>query len=374
MLTWVEISKRALFDNIEAYRGITPHATIRAAVIKANAYGHSMLDVAKLLQENSSINYLCVFSLSEAVDLRAHKITKPILVLSVIDGDIDQALMHDISCVVYDQKYLEHIIKRAMLLGKKARIHFKIDTGLSRVGVCYKQAHEIIARAITQPCIILEGIFTHFANAESDDSYFFMRQLERFNDLLVVLNKSAVHIPYKHTTCSAAVTRTADSHYNFVRLGLGVYGLWPSQENKKITQSLYPDFFLTPVLTWKTTIVSVKIIDTGSYVGYDLTYQVQRQTRVGLLPIGYWDGYDRGLSNKGIVSIHGKKAPIIGRVAMNLSIIDITDIPEAIEGSHATLLGNNPENSAEALAHHLGTINYEITTRINPRITRLVVD
>ncbi len=373
-LTWVEISKRALRDNIYQYANIISQCALLAPVIKSNAYGHGLLPVASLLDGNTLVTWLCVVSLSEALMLRAHGIQKTILVLSIIDDELERAVSNNIDLVAYDLKTILKLDAIAQQQKKMARIHIKIDTGLSRAGIWHEEAFSFIEHIASLPAITIQGIFTHFANSESDDPTFVSLQLLRFHYLIHQLESRGIYIPYKHTTCSAAITAYNNAHYNAVRLGIGTYGLWPSAENKYITQKKYPAFELKPVLTWKTRIIQIKTVPCDSYVGYDLTYKTTQSTTIALLPVGYWDGYDRGLSNKGTVLIHNKYAPVIGRIAMNLTMVDITAIPEVQIDDEVILLGNYDKLNAHAIAQHLDTINYEIVTKINPLLPRVIVD
>jgi alanine racemase len=372
--SWVEISKQAIIHNVNQYKQIVGDAVCLAPVIKSNAYGHGIELVAKILQEHDAVDYLCVVALSEALQLRAIGITKPILVLSIIDADIAQAVMQNITIVCYDQQLIQELNSAAIQLQKKARVHIKIDTGLSRAGLLHGHAVTIITQWVTLPGITIEGIFSHFANAENADPRFTQEQIKRFNKIIHELEQHNIRIPFKHISCSAAITGHFNSHFNFARLGIGTYGLWPSSANKQITEKLYPWFSLKPALTWKTRIIQLKKIPASSFVGYDLTYQTKRETVIALLPVGYWDGYDRGFSNNGFVLVNETLAPIIGRIAMNLMMIDVTDITNCAVGTVITLLGNHSGITVDDLAASIGTINYEIVTRINPLLQRRITE
>ncbi len=371
-LTWIEISKNALFHNIAQYHSLVAPDVIFMPVIKSNAYGHGMLETAQLLQENELVDALAVVSLSEALILRMNGITKKIVVLSIIDTDIEQAVQHDIDLVIYDEFVAQNLAILAQKYQTKVRVHIKIDTGLSRLGFLAAQALEVVERIKKLSNIEIVGIFTHFANSESDDDTFVQMQLTQFNNLISVLEKKGISIPLRHTTCSAALGAYQKTHGTLVRFGIGLYGLWPSPENKQKTTEQHPDFSLQPVLQWKTRMVQIKTISAGNFVGYDLTHQVQRETRIALLPVGYWDGIHRSYSNNGVVVIKGCVAPIIGRVAMNLCIVDVTEIMNVDTHDEVLLLGNHEAVTADALARRIGTINYEVVTHINPLLKRIV--
>lgn len=369
--SWLEINAQAVAHNIGLYKSLAPHSLL-APVIKSNAYGHGIELVAKLCQTLPAVDALCVVSVSEALIVRASGVTKPIVVLSILDNDLERAIMLAIQLVVYDVQIALHLNSIAQRLKKKVLVHIKIDTGLSRLGFLWDQAITMVEQIAQLPMISIQGIFSHLAEAESLDQSFTNMQYERFDAVLSQCKQRGISIPWVHTSCSAAVTANNKSHMPFVRLGIGMYGLWSSQENKAITQALHPSFALQPALTWKSRIIQIKQLSAGSYIGYDRTHQLNKDCVVAVLPVGYWDGYDRGLSNKGAVMIGGQLAPVLGRVAMNLTMIDVTHV-STYEGQEVILLGSDPSVNAEALAALCGTINYEIVTRINPLLPRMAV-
>ena len=368
--TWVEIDATAFAHNIALYKS-TVGSALFAPVIKSNAYGHDIEQIALLCDKNIHVDYLCVVALSEAIFLRTRGIRKPLLVLSILDSDFEHLAELDIATVVYDLATAQKINTIGARYSKKISIHVKVDTGLSRLGFLYSDAVKNIIFLHELPFITLQGIFTHFASSESSDTTFTTLQLDRFQNILMQLNLAGIDIPLRHTSCSAAITAHPKSHYNFVRAGVGIYGLWPSPENKYRTQNSYPEFSLQSVLSWKTRIIQIKEIPLGSSVGYDQTHHVSRATRIAILPVGYWDGFDRRFSNNGIVIIHGQAAPILGRIAMNLCMVDITMLHAEV-GDVVELLGNAADITADALAQRCDTINYEVVTRINPLLPRIV--
>lgn len=369
--SWIEIDSAALQHNIKTYKNIVAPALF-APVIKSNAYGHGMLEVAQICNQLPEVDMMCVVNIAEAIQLRHAGIQKPILVLSIFQHNLDAACIMDIDVVIFDLALAHELNHIGIQHGKKIKVHIKIDTGLSRLGILAAQALAFVQVVAQLPYITIQGIFTHFADSECEDQTFTNLQIERFNELLEKLGSHGIAIPLIHASCSAAAQANNKSHFTLARAGIGIYGLWPSQENKKMAQQLFPSLQLKPVLTWKTSIIQIKEIPAGSFVGYNRTHTTTRVTKTAILPIGYWDGYDRKLSNSGKVIINGQCAPIIGRVAMNLCIIDITDL-QAQVGDKVTLLGNIPGITAEDLAEQCQTINYEIVTRINPLLPRIIV-
>lgn len=368
--SWIEINAAAFNHNIAQYKKIVGPVLL-APVIKSNAYGHGLELIAHLCENNPDVDRICVVSLSEALRLRAIGITKPLLVLSIIDANIAYAIEHDIEIIVYDIITAHELNALAHTQNKKAQIHIKVDTGLSRLGLSPDAAYALIQQIQQLSHITISGIFTHYAASENADQTFTNQQIKTFNQLLEKLDAQGIHIPLKHTSCSAAITANNATHFTMVRLGIGIYGLWPSADNKKTTLAHYPTFSLKPIMTWKTRIIHIKEISAGSYVGYNLTHQTNKPTRIATLPIGYWDGYDRRLSNKGIVLINNQCAPVVGIVAMNLIMVDVTGI-DVLVGDTVTLLCAHEHVNATMLAQLCNTINYELVTRINPLAPRMM--
>jgi len=369
--SWVEVSSSALKYNISQFRKILPKGVKISAVIKSNAYGHDMIQTAKAI--TSSVDYLAVVSAEEALELRKDRIKKPILVLSIyFSGQIKELIKNNISFAVYDLELAKKINDIAKKINKKAKLHFKYDTGNSRLGVVGEgQALNILRHINTLENIELEGLFSHFAASEENQKFTDL-QIQRFNSFIEQAEKINISVPLKHISSSAAVMVRDDASFDMMRLGISLYGLWPSKQAKRLTKKRYPKFNLKPALTWKTKIIRVKEIAKGASVGYGCTYKTTKKTKIAILPIGYWDGYDRHLSNKGEVLVQGKKCSIIGRVCMNLIMVDVSKIKNVKPGDEVVLLGKQGrgEVSAAEIAEKIGTINYEIITRINPLLPR----
>ncbi len=369
-ITWLEINTAALEHNILNYKSVCKPALL-APVIKSNAYGHGIELVAQFFDKQDAVDILCVVSLSEAIHLRTIGIQKPLLVLSILDRNLEHAIIHNIAVVVYDLATVIELNRLGKLHGKKALVHVKVDTGLSRLGLLQENAVSFIEYIHQLPFITLQGIFTHYANSENKDQTYTNHQLTIFNTVIEHLETKGIHIPLRHTSCSAALTANIGAHHTMVRAGIGIYGLWPSADNKQITHQLYPQFSLRPALTWKTRIIHVKEIPAGSYIGYNLTHKVSATSQIATLPIGYWDGYDRRLANKGMMCIKGHIVPVVGIVAMNLTMVNVTGLDVAV-GDEITVLGNHTGLTADDIAQKCGTINYEIVTRINTSLPRLL--
>lgn len=371
-LTWIEIDKKAFDHNVQQYKKkVSP--SLFAVVVKSNAYGHGTQQIAMLAQKNPHVDYLCTVSLSEALALRKMGITKPLLVLSILDNDLEEAFNYDIELVVYDKAQALLLNTIGIKFQQKIKIHIKVDTGLSRLGVNFLNAPEFVQELSQLPYLTLQGIFTHFVESEKLDQSFTNLQIDRFNELLSQLEQRTLIIPLKHASCSAALTSNVRSHFNMTRAGIGIYGLWPSSDTKKIAQEADSRFTLKPVLRWKTKIIQIKEVQAGSFIGYNRTHYVAHNAKIATLPVGYWDGYDRKLSNKGFVLINNQRAPLVGTIAMNLMMVDVTGLQVTLD-DEVILLDASLGLSAESLAQLSGTIHYEFVTRINPILPRRVCD
>ncbi len=372
MHSWLEINKNAIVHNISQYKKIINN-NILALVIKGNAYGHGLLPIARINEQNKEVDWFCVSHLSDALLLRRKKIGKPILVLSCIDVDPAEAIHQKIDIIV--GSYIT--AQKLNVTGKQHNYHFnvhiKVDTGLSRFGVVSQHIFEFIQYVRTLPYLTITGICSHFAQAQHEDQSFTHKQLAQFNTILKELAKYGIFVPHRHISNSAA-TILKQPLCNFFRLGIGMYGYWPSQANKLNVMKKYPTMMLKPALTWKTRIVEIKNILAGVSVGYNCTYRVDRPTIIAILPIGYHDGYQTCFSNKAWVRIKDHYAPVIGRVCMNMTIIDVSNIPAVGVGDEVILLGDYPKVNVYALANYSGIDNVrEIMTAINSQVPRLVI-
>lgn len=381
LLTWAEISRPAAKHNIDTLRKRVGESVLLAPSVKANAYGHNILLFSKLALE-SGADWLCVNTLFEADLLRQAGIKAPIYIMGyVLQKDLPEVVRLGCRLVVYNKGTVKGLAQAAKKLHTKALIHLKIETGNHRQGIFREDLEDFIDYAKKFPQIFIEGIATHFANIEDiDDKSPHRRypglQLEKFQKTVADLAKKGLRIPIRHAANSAATLLFPNTHFELVRPGIAVYGLWPSEEIKKSVKKSNPRMELRPVLSWKTRIAQIKEIPKGAYVGYGCTFKTSQKTRLAILPVGYYDGFDRGFSNNGYVLIHGQKAPVRGRVCMNITMVDVTKIPQARVEDTVTILGKNgrEEITAEALAKMLGTINYEVTTRIREGIPRVITN
>ncbi len=295
--------------------------------------------------------------------------------LSLIDTDPAGAIGKNIEVVIAD-KHTAHMLNT---VGKKHgfrfNVHIKIDTGLSRLGALIDEAPAFIEYIRMLPFLNLHGICTHFAESQKENSSFSKQQYEQFVTILHYLEANNISVPFKHIANTAATTTLPFPLGNFYRIGIGIYGLWPLKTTKRLTQQRYPGFDLHPILEWKTRIAYIKTIPAYSFVSYDRTYQTTRTTRIGIIPVGYDDGYDFRLSNKASVRIGTTYAPILGRVGMNMTIVDITDIPQATIEDTVILLGDYPQINVHELGEIMERVNIrEILSCICSDIPRIIVD
>ncbi len=376
-LQWIELKEKALEHNLAQFRGLLGEDRSLLAMVKANAYGHGMIPVAKTALR-SGADWLGVNSVDEGLTLRRSGITCPILSVGYIPSDqLVQAVRNDIRMTVYNHESIEKLEKICQELNKKVYLHIKVETGTYRQGLSEGQVVPFIKKIRSYKGLVIEGISSHFANIEDTTDHSYARhQLHRFKNFIKMIEEQGVKAPLKHIACSAAVILFPETYFNMARVGIGMYGLWPS--NEVYVSSLLrerPRFDLKPVLSWKARIAQVKKVPKGEFIGYGCTYKTTRETALAIIPVGYYDGYSRSLSNVSYVLIKGKRAAIRGRVAMNFIMADVTDIPGIKVEDPVVLIGEEGDDSitVDKIASLTGTINYEITARINPDIPRVLV-
>jgi len=377
--TWIEISEEAFASNLDFFKKIIPEKTELAVVVKANAYGHGLKEIAALSEKNGIKSY-CVHTLEEALLLRKWGQSYNILIMGPIpSGRLPEAVKNSFRMVVYDPDVLSALNRIAVDMDQSAHIHMKLETGTYRQGINPEDVELFLEKLKKTPRIILEGVYTHFANIEdtTDHSYAFS-QLKCFKDITTRIQQAYPHIK-KHTARSAAALLFSETHFDIVRLGISTYGLWPSREtfvSFKINHSQNGEDVLRPILSWKARVGQVKSVPANQFIGYGCSYQTTRETQLAVLPIGYADGYSRGLSNQGFVLLHGLRAPVRGRICMNLIMVDITDIPDVRPGDEAVLIGKQEKEilTVDQLSSLAGTINYEFITHLNGLIPRIITN
>ncbi len=373
-LVWIDIDADAPDANLRELRRASGGGALMCAVVKSNAYGHGAREIVGLLP---SADWFAVNSLEEGLELRGLGVGRPVLVLGHVPLDrLGEALGAGLRLTVYNRETVA-ALGRLVSPSRPARIHMKVETGTGRQGLPPEEAVSLAMAAAAVPGIEVEGLSTHFANIEDTlDHSYAQHQLEVFGRALGLLSEAGLNPPLVHAACTAAAILFPETRFGMIRAGIGLYGLWPSRETWVSAASCgNPVPALRPVLSWKTRIVQVKELPEGSYIGYGCTYRTTRRSVVGVLPVGYADGYDRALGNSAHVLVRGRRAPVLGRICMNLTMVDLTDMePPALE-EEVTLLGRSGEEeiTAGTLAGWAGTIPYEIVSRISPVLPRRVV-
>jgi len=369
--TWAEIDLDCIAHNVNTIRGLVGKRKEIMGVVKADAYGHGVLDVARELLANG-VERLAVSMLDEAIQLRLSGIEVPILVLSYTDPRrVTQIIAHNITQTVYSNDLAEALSAEAVRQGRNVKIHLKIDTGMTRVG--FLSGYSIIdniAYISKLPKIIIEGLFTHLATADDEDSSYTNMQFERFMSICSELARVGVHIPVKHIANSAAILKYPQMHLDLVRPGLILFGLSPFDE----TQNALLKFDLKPAMQIKSYVIMNKQVETGVDVSYGRTFTTKRPSKIVTVPIGYADGYLRSLSNKAHVLIRGQKAPVVGRVCMDQCMVDVTDLEgDVCIGDEVVLIGTqgNETITASQIAQLAGTINYEVVSLVGRRVPRI---
>ena len=382
--SWIEISEGAYAHNLAFFRRRIGSEVELSAVVKSNGYGHDLELVARLAVRHGADSF-CVHALDEAHRLRRAGLGHDVLILGHVPLDrLGEVVAEDFRLVLFDPRTARRLAAEAEAQGRRARVHLKIETGTYRQGLDGEALDRLVEEMAALPQLDIEGAYTHFANIEDTTRHEVAEaQQRRFDAALARLAEHGVEPRVRHAACSAAILLFDDTHFDMVRLGISQYGLWPSKEtwlSYRLEASRRgetdPERALAPVLAWKARISQVKNVPAEASIGYGCTYQTTRPTRLAILPIGYADGYDRRLSNQAHVLIHGRRAPVRGRVCMNLTLVDVTDIPQADLEDEAVLLGRQGDQEVTAgdLAGWVGTIPYEIVARLSPDIPRLLVD
>ena len=369
-LSWIEIDTESVACNLRKFKGLLSKNTKLLSVVKGEAYGHGMIEVARAALGAGS-EWLGVFHLGEVAELRKAGIDAPVLVLGYIPReDIEEAVELQARITVSSAETVEAVRKTK----KPAYLHLKLETGTNRLGLQGEALEKVLLEIKKNGTLVLEGAHTHYANIEDTTEHGYAQdQLNRFTEVLGDIRKQGFEVPLPHTACTAAAILFPETYFELVRVGIGMYGLWPSKETYvSALQKGQDPLKLKPAMTWKTIVAQAKEVPAGEYIGYGCTYRTTRNSVIAVLPVGYANGYDRLLSNRGHVLIRGTRAPIRGRVCMNLTMVDVTDIPGVVLEDEVVLLGRQGEEqiTAEQMASWAQTINYEIVTRADPYAPR----
>jgi alanine racemase len=378
-----EIHLSAIAHNVRELRRITSPSARFMAVVKANGYGHGAVPVAISALQNGA-DALGVARIEEGKLLRETGIKAPMLIFGYTDPDLAETLIdYDLTPTVVSLQMAEHLSRRATLRQKPIRVHIKIDTGMGRIGLlpdalgigpCDNAPSEALIKEISciarLPGLEIEGIYTHFACADTADRSYTDQQLKLFLEITERLYRSGVHIPLRHAANSGALIGYPETHLDMVRPGISLYGLYPSADVDKSRVSLQP------AMTFKARIIQLKTVPRGFKISYGRTYETNKETRIATVSVGYADGLNRLLSSRGQMLVRGVRAPVVGRVCMDLTLIDVGHIPDVRIGDEAVIFGrqNGAELHVDEIAATLGTINYEVVTGISERVPRVYTD
>ena len=367
---YAEINLDAALFNFEQMSRNIPKGTKIMAVVKADAYGHGAVPLAELLEPYDFLWGYAAATVDEAIELRRAGIQKPILILGYTFPECySQIVKYDIRQTVFQMDMAEALSKEAVRQNKKAYLHIKLDTGMGRIG--YQTAEEALRDTLRMkelPMIEMEGVFTHFANADMRNQEFTIKQIEKYCQMVKKMEDAGVHFSLKHCANSAGIIEMSEQKFDLVRAGIISFGMWPSDEVKRNVVQL------KPILSLKSHVVYVKEVEPGTPVSYGSTWIAKEKRTIATIPVGYGDGYPRSLSNKGYVLIKGFRAPIVGRVCMDQLMVDVTEIPEEIRtGDRVTLIGQDGDLiiTAEELGELSGRFNYELMCDLGNRIPRI---
>lgn len=355
-LTFLEVNLSSLRHNLSQVKTKVSPAKVMA-IVKADAYGHGAVPVSRALIA-AGVDMLGVVSVEEGIELRENGIKIPILVLgSFIEEEVKELVAYNLTATVFTKEHLSLLLQAQAEVG----VHIKVDTGMGRLGVMVDEAGDFILKALESKNIRIEGIFSHFASAHLEDKSYAKEQFSRFSSLCRSLKEKGINLGLRHIANSAAILDLPETYLDMTRPGIILYGLWPSDYVQKAIE-------IKPVLTFKTRIVALKDIPPGWRISYGTTI-ASKKMKIALLPVGYSHGYSRSLSSKGYVSIRLKRAPIVGTVCMDMTMVDVSDIPGVSVGDEVILFGE--DISIDEIASLSGTINYEVITRISPRVKRV---
>jgi alanine racemase len=376
-LSWIEIDAAALRHNIRAIESNLAKDCRMVPVVKANAYGHGYLEISRLLDEQH-FPFLGVHSLQEALLIREGGIKSDILIMGYTPlADLRLVVESGFHQVIYNLETLD-VLKGAADAKHPAECHLKLETGTQRQGIRKEQLAAFLDVFKQAPQLRLQGVYSHFANIEdTTDHTYAQEQLLRFLEMKKGVEESGLKVPYYHLASSAASLLFPETHFNLARVGIALYGLWPSKETYlSYRLAGKENQILKPVLSWKAILAQIKTVKRGEYIGYGTSYRATADLKIGVVPIGYFDGYDRHNSNRGYCLVNSMRAPVRGRVCMDLFMIDVTDIPDVSLESEVVIIGKSGEEriGAEHLAEWAGTINYEIVARIGAHLKRKIVN
>lgn len=365
---WTEIDLGKLRRNLQLIRRDLPSRVKLLAVVKDEAYGHGALDVVRIAQEEGA-EYFGLSTLEEAMALREDGITAPLLLLGERqEAELPWCVAHDLTVCVNEPHAVRQLARLAKEFGKQVPVHVKIHTGMSRYGVRWDEAMPLIEQVLAEKSLRLEGVMTHFSQSDEIDKTFANLQFARFNEVLQAMEKKGVCVKLRHTCNSGGFLDLPHAHLDMVRVGILLYGIFPSTVCRRIPG-------IEPVMSVKARIAAIQKVKPGEVVGYGMRYTAPSERRIAILPIGYGDGFPR-VRNEGCALIHGQRAPLVGGIAMDALMVDVTDIPEAKMWDEAVLMGKqgNDEITVRDVAKLKNSVTYDVLTNWRLRLRRKAVN
>ena len=367
---WLEINLKNYENNISAVKKELNKDTLITAVVKADAYGHGAVKISQKALK-SGVDRLAVAIADEGIELRKSGFKDiPILILGWTPKEQYKKIVeNNLIQTIYDYENALMLNDVAEKLNKKAKIHIKIDTGMSRLGIKPADGLEFTSKLNKLSNIIIEGIYTHFSSADEADKEFTFKQFNMFKNLISKIEKNDINIPIKHVSNSAAFLDTPELQMDMVRIGIISYGLWPSKDVKKRID-------LKTVMSLKSRLAHIKTVEKGTPISYGRTYKTEKKTKIGTIPLGYADGYNRLLSSDFEIIINGKRVPIIGRICMDQFMVDLSSLKNVQKGDVVTLIGkdNGEKITTDEMAEKLNTINYEVVSSFTKRLPRVYME
>ena len=366
--TWAEVDLDRFDRNIAAIETAVGSECKILLVVKADAYGHGSVEIARAAVE-AGVSMLGVATLHEGIELRSAGLVAPIVILSPsLLSEVDEIIEHRLTPCVSSLEFAELLSRRCVAHEVISRIHVEVDTGMGRTGVSDGDAFEFLERVSRMPNLKLEGVFTHFPDADSGNTFFAEEQLHRFREILDALARRKIEVPIRHAANSAGILSLPQSRLDMVRPGILAYGFYPSGRVPRTIP-------VEGVMSFKSRVVQLRAVPAGRFISYGRTYQTKRPTRIGVLPVGYGHGLPWLLSNRGEVLIRGRRAPIVGRVTMDLTMVDATEIPDVALGDEAVLFGEQggATITLEEVAERAETLPYEVLCSMGKRVVRIYV-
>ena len=365
---WTEIDLGKLRRNLQLIRGDLPKHVRLMAIVKDEAYGHGALDVARVAAEEGAWGF-GLSTLEEAMHLREGGITAPLLLLGERqEAELEWCVAHDLTVCVNEPHAVRKLAKIAADFGKQVPVHVKVHTGMSRYGVRWDEAVPLIEKVVAEKSLRLEGVMTHFSQSDEIDKTFANQQLARYHEVLQALAQRNIPVPLRHTCNSGGFLDLPHAHLDMVRVGILLYGVFPSTVCRQIDG-------IQPVMSVKARIAAIQKLKPGEVVGYGMRYTAQTERRIAILPIGYGDGFPR-VRNEGCALIHGRRAPLVGGIAMDALMVDVTDIPQAQMWDEAVLMGKqgHDEITVRDLAKLKNSVTYDVLTNWRLRLRRRAVN